>query len=77
MRGDPRQELRLHVLADQPVIATEGVRFGCDLAALLKAEGGQVQPGRPSLGLPVQLRHIILADRYACVVQQGRRLLMG
>ena len=46
-RGEPRQELRLEVLADQSVVAAERVRCACDRAALLKAERRQVQ-ARPA-----------------------------
>jgi hypothetical protein len=41
---DPRQELGLHVLADQPVITTEGDRRRPERAALSQVQRRQVQP---------------------------------
>ena len=75
--GDPGQELRLHVLAHQPVIAAEGDRRARQRAALPQVKSRQVQPGRPALGPPVQLRHLIRAQRHLGVAQQRRRLVQG
>ena len=68
--GDPLQELRLHVLADQPVVTAEGDRRARERAALPEVEGREVQPGRPSLGPPVELSHIRSAQHDARVTHQ-------
>ena len=68
--GDPRQELRLHVLAHQPVVPAEGDRRARQRAALPQIQGRQVQPGRPSLGPLMQLGHLVLAERDASLTQQ-------
>ena len=75
--GDPRQELRLQVLAHQPVVAAERHRRIRKGPALLEVERRQVQPGRPPLGPPVQLRHLILTQAEIRIAQQPGRLLPG
>ncbi len=75
--GDPGQELRLHILAHQPVIPAEGDRRARQRAALPQVKSRQVQPGRPALGPPVQPGHLILGQRHLSVAQQRRRLLTG
>jgi hypothetical protein len=71
---DPGQELRLHVLADQPVIPAERDRRARQRAALPQAQRRQVQPGRPPLGPLMEHRHLIHAQRHASTAQQRRRL---
>ena len=68
--GDPRQELRLYVLAHQPVIPAEGNRRPGQRATLPQVQRRQIQPDRPPLGAPVQFGHIILAQAQVHVLQQ-------
>ena len=75
--GDPPQELRLHVLAHQPVIPAEGDRRARQRAALPQVQRCQVQPGRPPLGPLMQRRHVLLTQGQASVAQQRRRLPGG
>ena len=46
-------------------------------AAFPQAQRGQVQPDRPALGPPVQLRHILLTQHHLGGAQQRRRLRHG
>ena len=69
--GDPRQELRLHVLAHQPVVTAEGDRRARDGAAFAQVQRREVQPGRPALGPLMELRHVLFTQHDARVTQQG------
>ena len=73
-RGEPRQELRLHVPADQLVLAGKGDHRVPDRTPFPQRQRRQVQPCWPSLGPPVQLSHVILAERDPRLAQQRRRL---
>jgi len=68
--GDPRQELRLYVVTDEPVIAAERDRRPPGRAAFLDVQRRQIQAGRPPLGPPVQIGRLIVAYRHAGVAQQ-------
>jgi hypothetical protein len=76
-RRDAGQELRLHVLAHQSVIARERDRCGAQRASRPQGQRRQVQPDRPSLGSLVQLGHLVLAERYLRGGQQRGRLREG
>ena len=76
-RGDPGQELRLHVLADEPVIPGDGDRRGPGRAAFPQAQRREIQPDRPSLGPPVQFRHLIGVQRHLRRAEQRGRLVAG
>ena len=75
LAGDPRQQLRLHVLAHEPVGAAEGDRRVRQRAAFPQGQRRQVQPGRPPLGALVQGGQVFLAQRHLRGAQQHGRLL--
>ena len=74
-RRDPPEELRLHVLAHQPVIPAERVLRALDRAAFPQVERGQVQPGGPPFCPLVQRGHVVVAERDVSRVQQRGGLL--
>jgi hypothetical protein len=73
-RRHPCQELRLHVLAHQPVIPAERVFRVSERAALAQVEGRQVQPGGPPFCALVQRRHVVVAQRHVGRAQEQCRL---
>ena len=74
-RRDPPEELRLHVLAHQPVIPAERVLRALDRAAFPQVERGQVQPGGPPFCPLVQRGHVVVAERDVSRAQQRGCLL--
>jgi hypothetical protein len=69
-RWEIRQDLRLQVLTHQLVAAAERDRRAPQRAALPQVQRREVQPGRPPLGPPIQVRHVIVAERHVGVAQQ-------
>ena len=61
------RKLRLHVLADQPVVAAEGDRRSGQETSSPQANSARGHsPARPSLGTPMQLCQVILIQVHAC-----------
>ena len=65
--------LRPQVVGDVAVVA--GERPG--VAARAERERREIQPGRPALGAPFELRRLRLGEQHAGVAQQRLHLLPG
>ena len=62
--SDPFQELRFHVLADQPIRTAKRDRRRPEGASLPEIQCCQIQPDWPPFGPLMQCRHVILAERH-------------
>ena len=75
--GDPGQELRLHIVAHQPIATAERAGRTGQRAAFPQVQRREVQPGRPPFGPLVQLRQVTVVQRHLSITQQQSRLRAG
>ena len=71
--GKPQQQLRVQVVDDEPVVPSERHPSSWRVQGRtggLERQGGQVQPGRPPLGPPVQLGRLLRGETYLGTLQQ-------